>query len=158
MRKSTCAWPISPSSPLGEHAPGGLHHRPVAVVLADRELAVEALRRLDQCLAVVARAGQRLLHEHGEAGREAALGDVAMRVRWHNDDGDVGIRVSKRFVEVDEPADAVDQRRRVLVDERDLLGARLVRQRVQPGPAEPARSHLQDLHSLMPPSVRPPTM
>ena len=137
---------------------GGLDHGPVAVVLADRELAVGAPRRLDQRLAVGARARQRLLDQHRHPGRQAALGHLAVGVRRHHDDGDVRFGSAQRLVEVHVARDAVEQRRRVLIDERHLLGRRLARECGEPGPPEPARTYLQDLHSLMPPRVRPPTM
>ena len=74
----------------------------------------------------------------GTPGCQAALGHLAVGVGRDDDEGDVGVGSAQRRVEVHEARDAVEQRRRVLVDERDLLGRRLARERGQPGPPEPA--------------------
>ena len=142
-------------APRRDHLPGRLDDAAVAVVLAHRQLPAEPLRRLDEREAVLARAGQGLLHEHRQARLEAARGHLAVGRRGHDRDrhvrpgrrerrlevgvAPVGRHAGERPRRVERGGHAVDQPAQL-----DVL--RDGRQRAQPYLAEAADPDLQHAH------------
>ena len=141
--------------PGRDHAPGGLDHGPVAVVLADGELAAEAVRRVDEREAVLARAGQRLLQQHRQPRLQAAGGHLPVGGRGDDPDRHVRPARRQRRLQVAVAAllrEAADRARRLergghTVDEVDQLDVlRDGRQRAHPHRAEAADADLQHAH------------